>query len=53
LTVDGELVTGEAKLKYSYDCSGDGCAGIPSNCTATTEFVGTEVEDVDLEHNVN
>lgn len=53
LTIDDELLSGETRIKYSYQCSGEGCANTLPKCTVTTEFVGTEVEDVDLEHNVN
>lgn len=52
MAIDGALVTGESKAKTSYKCSGTNCGDVPPSCTITTEFVGTEVEDVDLQHQV-
>jgi hypothetical protein len=52
MTVDGALVFGEIKEKLTYSCSGQGCGQTPPSCTRTVEFVGTEVEDVQLEHDV-
>lgn len=53
LAIDGELVTGEYKVKTNVTCNGELCDGVPYSCTATVEFVGTEVEDVDLQHHVD
>ena len=53
MAVDGELVTGEYKIKTKVACTGEFCDGVPYSCTATSEFVGTEVEDLDLQHNVD
>jgi hypothetical protein len=53
LAIDGELVTGEYKVKTKVACTGEFCEGVPYSCTSTSDFVGTEVEDVDLEHKVN
>jgi hypothetical protein len=52
MTVDGELAFGEVKIKTSWSCNGQGCGEVPPSCTQTIEFVGTEVEDVNLEHDV-
>jgi hypothetical protein len=52
LEIDGELVTGRVRVKTSYACVGSSCGDIPRSCTITTEFVGTEIEDVNLEHAV-
>jgi hypothetical protein len=53
--VDDELVTGVYKVKHTVDCAGSGnsCDGVPWSCSETTDFVGTEVEDVDLQHHVD
>ncbi len=53
LTIAGELITGEYKVKSRTTCTGEFCDGVPYACTTTSEFVGTEVEDLDLEFNVN
>lgn len=53
LSIDGELVTGEYKVKTQVACTGEFCDGVPYSCTETSEIVGTEVEDVDLHHNVD
>ena len=47
-TIDNKSVTG--KSIRTETCTGDGC-GIAS-CVKTTEFVGTIVKDVELEHGV-
>lgn len=52
MTVDGALVMGEVKIKISYSCNGQGCGEQPPTCTKTIDFVGTEVEDVTLHHDV-
>ena len=52
MTVDGELVFGEVKTTTSWACEGSTCGELPPSCTETVEFVGTEVEDVSLEHDV-
>lgn len=49
MTVDGELVFGELQVKTGWACTGN-CGEIPPACTETYEFVGTEVEDAELEH---
>lgn len=52
VTVDGSTVTGQAVDKVSEKCSGTGCPAAPPSCTVTIEFVGTEVDDVELKHDV-
>jgi hypothetical protein len=52
MTVDGALAFGEVKIKSTYSCTGTGCGEMPPPCTRTIEFVGTEVEDVTLHHDV-
>lgn len=53
MTIDGELVTGEYKVKTAVSCTGEFCEGIPYSCNTTSTFVGTEVEDLDLQHNID
>jgi hypothetical protein len=53
MTVDGEVVTGTAKNKTSYKCSGNTCGQPIPSCTETGDFVGTEVDDLKLKHDVN
>ena len=50
--IDGAMIVGEQEVKTSYECTGDTCGEVPPSCTITTEFVGTEVEDVALEHDI-
>jgi len=53
MTVVDQVVTGTAKTKTTISCKGATCgASIPS-CTTSTTFVGTEVEDVELDHAVD
>lgn len=52
LNVDGKTVTGSSVKKTSYKCSGNGCPDPKPTCTETTNFIGTEVDDVDLKHDV-
>ncbi len=53
LTVDGNIVTGEAVTKASGKYSGTGCPSqAPLSCTKTTEFVGSEIDDVELKHDI-
>jgi hypothetical protein len=55
LTIDGTSMTGQAVSSHKKSCSGATCdltLPVPENCTLTTTFVGTEIEDVDLRHEV-
>jgi hypothetical protein len=52
MSIDGELVVGTLEVRHSWACDGQGCGELPPDCTETVEFVGTEVEDVQLEHEV-
>ena len=52
MTVDGAMVTGKQATKTSYKCSGQTCGQPIPSCTETIEFVGTEVEDVELDYAV-
>jgi hypothetical protein len=51
--VDGEVVEGVFQRASSSSCTGPNCAEPPSSsCTETTPFVGGEIDDVRLEHEV-
>jgi hypothetical protein len=51
--VDGEVVEGVFQRASSLSCMGPNCPDPPSSsCTETTPFVGGEVDDVRLEHDV-
>jgi hypothetical protein len=52
MSVDGELVVGTIEVKHTWACEGTGCGELPPECVETIDFVGTEVEDVQLEHEV-
>jgi len=51
-TVDGSSVTGTETTKVSHKCSGQSCGNPIPSCTHTVEFVGTEVDDVELDYSV-
>jgi len=51
ITVNDELVEGAFSNKISFECSGQ-CPSVPADCRATSKFVGTEIEDVELRHEV-
>lgn len=51
--VDGEVVDGTYREFDEYDCAGTSCPTPDhTSCTRTTPFVGTEVEDVQIKHEV-
>ena len=52
MTVDGKAVTGTVSEKVSITCRGNNCGDAIPSCTTTTNFVGTEVDDVELKHEV-
>ncbi len=51
MTVDGASANGTATVTTSTKCSGTGCPD-DTSCKQTSEFVGTEVEDVELKHDL-
>jgi hypothetical protein len=51
VTVDGKSISGDAIVDTSFACSGAGCTAIPT-CTVDAKFSGTEVDDVQLQHDV-
>lgn len=53
ITVDGSLVNGTVKTRTTERCTGTTCNPLPPDCSRTAEFVGIEVEDVKLNHEVD
>ena len=52
MTVDGESVSGSVANKISIACKGTTCGDPIPSCTTTQNFVGTEVDDIELKHDV-
>lgn len=53
LTIDGKTVSGKIDSSTSVRCTGNNCPmDLPSDCTQKSDFVGTEVDDVELKHDV-
>lgn len=54
-TIDGTSLYGSGVTTVKSSCSGSTCdltLPIPISCTTTQTFVGTEVEDVELQHDI-
>lgn len=58
VNVDGKTITGTSTVKTSGKCSGNNCDQEPARsaiflpCTQTNDFIGTEIDDVDLRYDV-
>jgi hypothetical protein len=55
LTIDGSSMVGSAEATQKQSCSGSTCdltLPAPISCTTTSTFVGTEIEDVELHHDI-
>lgn len=52
-TVDAEVISGQSSTTTTFACDGPTCVPVPPKCTATNSFVGTEVEELQLEHGVD
>lgn len=53
LTIDGTSMNGQVEATHKKTCSGATCdltLAVPENCVQTQTFVGSEVDDVQLEH---
>jgi hypothetical protein len=51
--VDGASVTGTMTEKIDYRCTGDACPDVRQRtCNKQANFIGSEVEDVELEHTI-
>lgn len=53
ITVDGSLVSGTVRTRTTERCTGTTCNPLPPDCSRTAEFVGIEVNDVKLKHDVD
>lgn len=56
LTIDGSSMVGTAEQTTKQTCSGSTCnltMPTPITCTTTTSFVGTEVDSVELTHEID
>jgi hypothetical protein len=55
LTIDGSSMVGSAESAVKQTCSGSTCdltLPAPISCTTTTTFVGTEIDGVELHHDI-
>lgn len=52
VTVDGEAISGTSSWKRSYGCAGPTCGEKVPTCTRGTDFVGTHVEEIQLNHDL-
>lgn len=56
MTMDGSSVVGTVEATHKESCSGSTCAltlPVSISCTTTATFVGTEVDDVELQHEID
>ena len=53
VTIEGKTISGVSTVEITTNCSGMGCPD-PANsvCTRTTEFQGSELKDVELQHGI-
>lgn len=53
VTVDGKTISGSVTSTHSEKCSGgDKCPKVPVACSETSDYTGTEVDDVQLRHDL-
>ncbi|HRI66887.1 MAG TPA: hypothetical protein PK156_21720 [Polyangium sp.] len=53
VTVDGDAISGKSTGKTTYGCNGPSCGTEPiPTCTRTTEFVGTHVDEIQLNYDL-
>jgi hypothetical protein len=53
VTVDGKTISGSITQTHSEKCSGNsGCPTIPPTCSQTADYTGTEVDNVQLKHDM-
>ena len=51
-TVDGSSAFGTVSNTHSETCKASTCPDLPPSCTTSQDFVGTEVDDIELKHDV-
>ena len=49
---DGDAISGTSTAKTSYRCAGTTCPAEIPTCTKTTNFVGTHVDEIQLNHDL-
>jgi hypothetical protein len=52
MTVDGNAVSGSLSVKTSFSCKGSTCGDKIPSCTVTNDFVGSEIDEIELEHSL-
>lgn len=52
IIVDGEAISGSSVWKTTYGCAGMTCGEKIPSCTRTTDFVGTHVDEIQLNHDL-
>jgi hypothetical protein len=55
MTIDGSSIVGSAEASEKETCSGSTCdltQPAPISCTTTSTFVGTEIDGVELHHDI-
>lgn len=52
IIVDGDAISGKSVWKTTYGCAGMTCGDKIPSCSRTTEFVGTHVDEIQLNHDL-
>lgn len=52
IIVDGDAISGTSVWKTTYGCAGTTCGEKVPSCQRTTDFVGTHVEEIQLNHDI-
>lgn len=52
IITDGDAISGTSTWKTTYGCAGTTCGDKLPSCTRTTDFVGTHVEEIQLNHDL-
>lgn len=52
IIVDGDAISGTSTWKTTYGCAGTTCGDKVPSCTRTTDFVGTHVDEIQLNHDL-
>lgn len=50
---DGDAISGTNTWKTTFACAGTTCGDRIPSCTRTTDFVGTKIDEIELNHDVN
>jgi hypothetical protein len=52
IVTDGDAISGSNVAKTTYGCAGTTCGDKIPSCTKTTDFVGTHVDEIQLNHDL-